>query len=83
MSRILSDAIDAIAEKKNVQGEAYVKAKALVYHRVPDNDMIEATVVIATDYIRGKLFTGHVTKSKEELGKLITALQSTGTHQSP
>ena len=45
--------------------------------------MVKATIVIATDYIRKKLFTGHATKSKEELGKLITALQSTGTHQSP
>jgi hypothetical protein len=79
----LSDAIDAITEKKSIQGQAYVKAKALVYHRVPNHDMTEGAIVIATDYIRRKLFTGHVTRSKEELGKLITALQATGTHQSP
>ena len=34
--------------------------------------MIEATLVVAMDYIREKLFTGYVTKSREELGKLIT-----------
>ena len=45
--------------------------------------MTEATLVIATGHIRQKLFAANLQKEKGDLGKLITALQATGHHQSP
>lgn len=79
----IRDAIENISHNHTKESEKYVKVKALVYHRVPDDDLEEASVVIATNYMRRQIFSGYLMNSEKEIGKLIAALQATGRYQAP